>query len=95
MNVMTGATKEELKRIDRQSVLHPQTNLQAHMSVGPNLIDRSEGIYLYDFDGTAFLDSGAGLWCNSLGGRNERVAKAAFDALNRMPYTSLFRHQAA
>jgi 4-aminobutyrate--pyruvate transaminase len=48
---------------------------------------------LYDFDGTAFLDSGAGLWCNSLGGRNERVAKAAFDALNRMPYTSLFRHQ--
>src|SRR5690606_21377665 len=90
---MTNVTVEELRIIDKKSVLHPQTNLQAHLSVGPDLIDRSEGVYVYDFEGKKYLDAGAGLWCNSLGGRNRRIAQAAYDALDRMPYVSLFRHQ--
>ncbi|MEZ5810573.1 MAG: aminotransferase [Rhizobiaceae bacterium] len=88
-----SSLSEELTVLDKNTVFHPQTNPRTHMLTGPSLVDSTDGIYAYDLDGNEFLDSGAGLWCNSLGGKNERIAKAAFNALNRMPYVSLFRHQ--
>lgn len=76
---------------DIASVVHPQTNLKKHLTTGPNIITHGEGVYVFDDSGKRFLDSGAALWCSSLGFRNERVARVAYDALNHMPYFQLFR----
>ena len=76
---------------DIASVVHPQTNLQKHLKVGPSIITHGEGIYVYDENGKRFLDSGAALWCAALGFKNERVAKVAYDAMQQLPYFQIFR----
>lgn len=77
---------------DIASVLHPQTNALRHEQIGPVIITRGEGIHVYDDEGNRYLDSGAGLWCNSIGYSNERVAKVAYDALSSLAYFPIFRH---
>jgi len=77
---------------DIASVVHPQTNLLKHLETGPTIITHGDGVYIYDDTGKRFLDSGAALWCTSLGYKNERVARVAYEAMLRLPYFSLFRH---
>ena len=82
---------------DIETVLHPQTNLRRHMSEGPTLITGGDGIFVHDDRGNAILDSGAGLWCSSLGFKSERLAKVAYEAMRNMGYFHMFRgasHQA-
>ncbi|MFN4155790.1 MAG: aminotransferase [Paracoccaceae bacterium] len=76
---------------DIASVVHPQTNLKKHLTTGPNIITHGEGVYVFDDSGKRFLDSGAALWCSSLGFKNERVAKVAYEAMQNLPYFQLFR----
>jgi 4-aminobutyrate--pyruvate transaminase len=77
---------------DIASVVHPQTNLRTHLDVGPTIISKGSGIYVYDDTGKAYMEAAAGLWCASLGFSNERLAKVAYDAIRTMGYYQLFRH---
>ena len=77
---------------DIASVLHPQTNARRHVEIGPTIIARADGVYVHDDEGNRFLDSGAGLWCASLGYNNERLAKVAYDAMRTLGYYQIFRH---
>lgn len=77
---------------DIAAVLHPQTNALRHEEVGPHIIQRGDGVFVYDDSGKEFLDSGAGLWCTNLGYKSGRVAKVAHDTLNSLAYFPLFRH---
>lgn len=81
-----------LAQRDIESVLHPQTNLKKHLEVGPKIFNTGEGSYLINEAGEKFLDSGAGLWCTTLGYGNERVAKVAYEAMCNLPYSQIFRH---
>lgn len=76
---------------DKASVLHPQTNLLTHLDKGPTIITGAEGVYVTDDAGNRFLDSGAGLWCASLGYQNARVARVAHDAMCQLAYFPIFR----
>lgn len=80
---------------DIASVIHPYTNLKKHIENGPILITGGEGVYLIDDQGHKLLDGAAGQWCSNLGyGKaNERIAKAAYDALVNLPYSHIFRGQ--
>lgn len=78
---------------DISSVVHPYTNLKKHLEVGPTIIERGEGIYLYDDNGKKYLDGAAGQWCASLGYGDERIAKVAYEAMVNLPYAHLFRGQ--
>lgn len=84
------ATKTYSER-DAAFVVHPQTNLLKHLKQGPNIITHGDGVYVVDDAGRRYLDSGAALWCSSLGYKNERVAKAAYEAMQRLSYYQLFR----
>lgn len=87
MSSYAGTARER----DIASVVHPQTNLLKHLEDGPSIITHGEGVYVFDADGNRFLDSGAALWCSSLGFKNERVAKAAYQAMQQLPYFQIFR----
>ena len=52
---------------DVASLIHPFTNLAQHAVDGPLVIDRGEGVYVYDADGNRYLEGMAGLWCTALG----------------------------
>ncbi len=73
--------------------LHPFSNLKAHEANGPFIVDRGQGIYVYDLDGKEYIEGMAGLWCTSLGFGEERLAKAAYDQIMRLSYMQGFTHR--
>ncbi|KAH0644532.1 hypothetical protein KY284_032416 [Solanum tuberosum] len=60
------------------------------IDMGPLVIERAEGSYVYDINGKKYLDSLSGLWCTSLGGSEARLIEAANKQLNTLPFYHSF-----
>ena len=71
---------------DIANTLHPYTDLRAHLEDGPVVITRGKGVRVWDDAGKDYIESVAGLWCASLGFDNERLAKAAYHQLQKLPF---------
>ena len=57
----------ELEALDLSRVFHPNTNLAAYHKSGPLMLERGEGIYIWDNHGNQYIEGMAGLWCTTLG----------------------------
>ena len=88
---MTYLAPNSVQARDIASIVHPQTNLVQHLEQGPTVIGRGQGCYIYDDNGTEFLDSAAGLWCASLGFASERLARVAYEQMRTLGYYHLYR----
>jgi 4-aminobutyrate---pyruvate transaminase len=88
---MTYVAPNSIQARDIASVVHPQTNLAKHLEDGPMVIERGRGCFIYDDNGTEFLDAAAGLWCASLGYASERLAKVAYEQMRKLGYYHLYR----
>jgi len=75
---------------DVETVIHPYTNLAAHREVGPLVIERGEGVHVWDSDGQQYIEGLAGLWCTSLGYGNKELIEAATKQLEKLSYSHLF-----
>ncbi len=75
---------------DIATVIHPYTNLDAHKEVGPHVMERGEGIYMYDDQGRRLIEGMSGLWCAGLGFSNQELIDAATEQLHRLPYAHIF-----
>ena len=62
---------------DIETLVHPYTNLARFRETGPLVLDRGQGILVYDTAGKAYIDGMAGLWCTALGHGNEELIEAA------------------
>src|SRR6202044_2074575 len=58
---------------DRQSLIHPMTDLVRHAKEGPLVIERGEGVFVYDDAGKRYLEGVSGLWSISLGFGQDRL----------------------
>jgi len=74
--------------------IHPQTNLALHEKVGPTIMARGEGAYVYDDEGKQYIEGMSGLWCAALGMSEKRLVDAATRQLNTLPYYQNFAHRA-
>jgi len=88
---MTYVAPNSIQARDIASLVHPQTNLMRHLEQGPQVIERGQGIYIWDDSGQQFLDAAAGLWCASLGYASERLAKVAYEQMRKLGYYHLYR----
>lgn len=79
-----------LQQRDIDHVVHPYTNFKALADKGPLIIDRGEGVYVYDADGRRYLEGKAGLWSTSLGFSERRLADAAARQFEKLPYSQIF-----
>ncbi|MDH3579792.1 MAG: aspartate aminotransferase family protein [Hyphomicrobiales bacterium] len=75
---------------DIETLLHPYTNLDAHRSTGPTILERGEGIYVWDSEGKRYIEGLAGLWCTSLGYANEELVETAREQLSQLSFTHIF-----
>ena len=75
---------------DVEALLHPTTNLLTHRSAGPLVLERAEGIYVYDSDGKRYIEGLAGLWCTGLGYGNQELVKTAREQMSKLSFTHLF-----
>lgn len=74
-------------------VMHPYTNLERHKETGPLIIERGEGVHVYDDTGKPYIEAMAGLWCTSLGFNEERLVNAAAEQMRKLPYYHIFAHK--
>jgi len=75
---------------DIATVIHPYTNLEQHKTVGPTVIAKGEGVYVYDDGGKKYLEGMAGLWSTSLGFSERRLVDAAIKQMEQLPTYHIF-----
>jgi 4-aminobutyrate--pyruvate transaminase len=75
---------------DIETVIHPYTHLARHRERGPLIIDRGQGVYVYDHEGNRYIEGMAGLWCTALGYGNEELVEAAANAMRRLSFGNTF-----
>jgi 4-aminobutyrate--pyruvate transaminase len=80
-----------LEARDVESLVHPYTNLAKHAETGPLVIDRGEGIHVWDTDGNRYIEGVAGLWCASLGYGETELVKAATAQMEKLAFSHLFQ----
>ncbi len=75
---------------DIETVIHPYTNLDAFRNAGPMIIERGEGIHVWDADGRKYIEGMAGLWCTSLGYSEQELIDVAIEQMRQLPFTHVF-----
>jgi 4-aminobutyrate--pyruvate transaminase len=75
---------------DVETLVHPYVNLARFRETGPLVIERGQGIYVYDSDGKAYIEGMAGLWCTALGYGNEELVEAAAAQMRKLSFAHLF-----
>ncbi|MCB1510869.1 MAG: aminotransferase class III-fold pyridoxal phosphate-dependent enzyme, partial [Hyphomicrobiaceae bacterium] len=75
---------------DIEVLLHPTTNLAAHRTHGPLILDRAEGVHVWDTNGKRYIEGLAGLWCAALGYGNQELVETAREQMSRLSFTHLF-----
>ena len=82
-----------LARADVATELHPYTDARMHEKTGPIVIDRGEGIFVYDTAGNEYIEAMAGLWSVAVGFSEPRLAQAASAQMSKLPYYHIFSHK--
>jgi 4-aminobutyrate--pyruvate transaminase len=75
---------------DVETILHPATNLDSHRTVGPLVLERAEGVHVWDISGKRYVEGLAGLWCAGLGYGNAELADVAREQMAKLSFTHLF-----
>ncbi|MFD1703994.1 aminotransferase [Methylopila henanensis] len=79
-----------LQARDVATVLHPYSNLATLPRQGSLILERGEGVFVYDVDGKPYLEGMAGLWCNALGHGREELVEVAAEQMRKLPFAHLF-----
>lgn len=82
---MTTATVEQLRQWDREHYWHAFTQMAEYE---PFLIERAEGVYLFDTNGRAYLDGVSSLWCNVHGHNHPRINAAITEQLSKVAHVT-------
>ena len=72
---------------------HPATNARRHETVGPMVIERGQGVHVYDDQGKEYIEGLAGLWSVAVGFGEERLVQAAAAQMRKLPFYHSFSHK--
>src|SRR5438309_4268545 len=75
---------------DVGTLIHPYTHLAFIRETGPLVLDRGQGVFVYDTEGKPYIEGMAGLWCTSLGYGNEELVEAAAAQMRKLSFAHLF-----
>ncbi len=70
--------------------LAPFSDYKQLKQVGPRIITKADGVYLWDSEGNKILDAMAGLWCVAIGYGREELADAAAKQMKELPFYNTF-----
>lgn len=86
----TRRSTAEWQAADAAHFLHPFTDFGALARKGSRIIEKAEGIYLWDTDGHRILDAMSGLWCVNVGYGQRALIDAATKQLEQLPFYNAF-----
>ncbi|HKJ52158.1 MAG TPA: aminotransferase [Gammaproteobacteria bacterium] len=81
------STSAELKQQDN-FFIHPWDDIVKLGNNKRTLLDRGEGVYVYDSEGNRLLDAPAGMWCVNIGHGRKEMAQAVYDQITSLDYVS-------
>lgn len=84
------ATLSNLAAIDAAHHLHPFSHMGKLNASGTRIIERGEGVFIYDSAGKKYLDAFAGLWCVNIGYGRPEMAAAVARQMTELPYYNAF-----
>jgi adenosylmethionine-8-amino-7-oxononanoate aminotransferase len=73
-----------------ETIIYPFTNPTHTAKTPPLVIERGEGVYLFDQTGKRYIDGQGGLWNVNVGHNRAEVKDAIRAQLDRVSYTTLF-----
>ncbi|KJF70622.1 aminotransferase [Agrobacterium arsenijevicii] len=73
--------------------LHSSTNARTHETRGPTIIEKGEGVFVFDSDGRRYIEAMSGLWSVGVGFGEKRLIDAAAKQLALLPYYHTFQHR--
>ncbi len=82
---------------DLKYIWHPCSQMKDYETLSPIVIERGEGIYLYDTDGKRYVDVISSWWCNLLGHSNPKINEAIKKQINELEHVIFanFTHKPA
>ena len=72
---------------------HAYTNAITHAETGPMVIERGEGVHVWDNNGNKYIEAMSGLWSAALGFNEDRLVKAATEQMQKLPFYHNFTHK--
>jgi len=75
---------------DVETLVHPYINLATFRETGPLIIERGQGVTVYDSDGKPYIEGMSGLWCTALGYGNEELVETAAAQMRKLSFAHLF-----
>lgn len=78
---------------DIAHVLHCATDAVKHAEIGPTVIERGEGVFIYDSEGKRYLEGMSGMWSAGLGFSEKRLGEAAKRQMDTLPFYHIFAHR--
>lgn len=76
--------------MSRDHHLAPFSDYQQLSDVGPRIIVKGDGVYVWDSEGHKILDGMAGLWCAAIGYGRDELAEAASKQMKELPFYNTF-----
>ena len=80
---------ETLKAWDIAHLWHPFTSQSDWAASDPLIIERAEGVYLFDTNGRRYMDGVSSLWCNVHGHRHPTLDAAIREQLDKVAHSTL------
>lgn len=80
-----------LIELDKKHCLHPSSPVKDNYSQGPMLlIEKGQGIYLYDINGKEYIDGLSSLWNVNIGHGREEIAEVAKEQMSQLAFSHSF-----
>ncbi len=78
--------KGYLENWDKEYFWHPFTQMKVYRERENIIVERGEGVYVYDIHGRKFLDGVASLWCNVHGHNHPKLNRAIEEQLKKIAH---------
>jgi len=86
---MQTRSPAEWRELDKQYVWHPFTQMRDWVHEDPIVMERGEGMYLYDVDGNRYIDGHSSLWVTVHGHCHPTIVAAVEAQLRRLDHATM------
>lgn len=82
----------DIRRANAQHMYHPMIDPKVVQAYPPMIVDRADGVHVFDIDGKRYLDTVASLWNVNVGHNRREVIEAIKAQLDKLAYYSTFQN---
>ncbi|MBI5400452.1 aspartate aminotransferase family protein [Candidatus Saganbacteria bacterium] len=80
---------KKITDIDKQYLWHPFTQMQDWLANDQLIIERGDGVYLYDINGNKYIDGVSSLWVTVHGHHHRKINRAIKNQLDKIAHSTL------